>query len=157
MGSDWRPSIHPPHPQGKLCAPVSASSSVSVHGFRQVVSDRGCGRGDFGAAALLCLSDWAASINLKDTYFHVPVNRRFLRFGWRGLLYENVVLPFGLCMDPLIFTLMRSRCKPSSTCGGFIPSSTWMIFSSWGSPRASDDGPQNPLEWDLSSTTKNCP
>ena len=29
------------------------------------------------AAALLRLGDWAASINLKDAYFHIPVNLRF--------------------------------------------------------------------------------
>ena len=56
------------------------------------------------AAALLRPDDWAASINLKDAYFHIPVNRRFLRFGWRGLLYEYVVLPFSLCLTLYIFT-----------------------------------------------------
>ena len=34
------------------------------------------------AASLLCPGDWAASIDLKDAYFHVSVNRRFLCFGW---------------------------------------------------------------------------
>ena len=61
------------------------------------------------AASLLRPSDWAASIDLKDAYFHVGVNRRFrrfLRFGWQGLLYEYLVLPFGLCLAPLIFTLV---------------------------------------------------
>ena len=35
-------------------------------------------------AALLRPGNWAASIDLKDAYFHIPVNRRFrcyLRFG----------------------------------------------------------------------------
>ena len=61
------------------------------------------------AAALLRPGDWTASIDLKDAYFHIPINRRFrrfLRFGWRGRLYEYLVLPFGLCLAPLIFTLM---------------------------------------------------
>ena len=58
------------------------------------------------AAALLRPDDWAATIDLKDAYFHIPVNRRFLRFGWRGLLYEYLVLPFGLCLAPYIFTLV---------------------------------------------------
>ena len=60
-------------------------------------------------ALLLRHGDWAASIDLKDAYFHISVNRRFrrfLRFGWRGLLYEYLVLPFGLCIAPLIFTLV---------------------------------------------------
>jgi hypothetical protein len=34
--------------------------------------------------------DWAASINLKDA------DRKYLRFGCRGRLYQFCVLPFGL-------------------------------------------------------------
>jgi hypothetical protein len=33
--------------------------------------------------------DWAASIDLKDAYFHVPIAkdaRKYLQFGWRGCL-----------------------------------------------------------------------
>ena len=36
-------------------------------------------------ALLLRPGDWTASIDLKDAFFHIPVNRRFrrlLRFGW---------------------------------------------------------------------------
>jgi hypothetical protein len=43
--------------------------------------------------------DWAASIDLRDAYFHVPIHpedRKFLRFGWRGRLFQFCVLPFGL-------------------------------------------------------------
>jgi hypothetical protein len=43
--------------------------------------------------------DWAGSIDLRDAYFHVPIHaadRKFLRFGWRGCLYQFCVLPFGL-------------------------------------------------------------
>jgi hypothetical protein len=34
--------------------------------------------------------DWAASIDLRDAYFHVPIHaadRKYLRFGWRGRLF----------------------------------------------------------------------
>ena len=58
-------------------------------------------------ASLLRLGDWAATIDLKDAYFHLPIHhrfRRFLRFGWRGKIYEYLVLPFGLCVAPFIFT-----------------------------------------------------
>lgn len=61
------------------------------------------------AAYLLRPGDWATSIDLKDVYFHISVNRRFRRFlrlRWRGLLYEYLVLPLGLCLAPLIFTLV---------------------------------------------------
>jgi hypothetical protein len=43
--------------------------------------------------------DWAASIDLRDAYFHVPIHaadRKYLRFGWRGRLFQFCVLPFGL-------------------------------------------------------------
>ena len=53
-------------------------------------------------ASLLRPGDWMASIDLKDAYFHIPVNRRFrrlLRFGWRGRLYQYLVIPFGLCVS----------------------------------------------------------
>ena len=51
--------------------------------------------------------DFGASIDLKDAYFHLrihPSQRKFLRFIWRGKLYEFLVLPFGLCTAPFIFT-----------------------------------------------------
>jgi hypothetical protein len=43
--------------------------------------------------------DWAASIDLRDAYFHISIHaedRKFLRFGWRGRLFQFCVLPFGL-------------------------------------------------------------
>ena len=58
-------------------------------------------------ASLLRLGDWAATIDLKDAYFHVPIHhsfRRYLRFGWKGRIYEFLVLPFGICIAPFIFT-----------------------------------------------------
>lgn len=58
---------------------------------------------------LLQESDWAASIDLRDAYFHVSVSRRFhrfMRFGWRKRLYQFLVLPFGLCTAPFVFTML---------------------------------------------------
>jgi hypothetical protein len=43
--------------------------------------------------------DWAASIDLRDAYFHIPIHagdRKFLRFGWKGHLFQFCILPFGL-------------------------------------------------------------
>ena len=65
-------------------------------------------------ALLLRPGDWTASIDLKDAYFHVPINRRFrrfLRFGWKGKLYQFLVLPFGLCTAPLVFTMVTKPLK----------------------------------------------
>ena len=59
------------------------------------------------AASLLRPGDWAATVDLKDAYFHVSIHKRFrryLRFGWRGKIYEFLVLPFGICIAPFVFT-----------------------------------------------------
>ena len=64
---------------------------------------------DKDVAFLLRPGDWAATIDLKDAYFHVSVHhrhRRFLRFGWKGKLYQYLVLPFGLGWAPFIFTML---------------------------------------------------
>ena len=58
---------------------------------------------------LLQEGDWAASVDLRDAYFHVGVNRRlrrFLRFGWKKRLYQYLLLPFGLCLAPFVFTML---------------------------------------------------
>ena len=60
-------------------------------------------------AILLRPGDWAASVDLKDAYFHIPLNRRsrrFLRFGWKKKLYQFLVLPFGLSTAPFVFTMV---------------------------------------------------
>ena len=51
--------------------------------------------------------DWASSIDLTDAYFHLlmhPKDRRWLRFVWKGTVYQFRALPFGLSLAPLIFT-----------------------------------------------------
>jgi hypothetical protein len=68
--------------------------------------------------------DWAASINLQDAYFHVPIAmaaRKYLRFGWRGRLYQFSVLPFSL--SPGGFHDQVVACPwvlPLGRCGCFI-------------------------------------
>jgi len=56
---------------------------------------------------LLSPGDFLATIDLEDTYFLLPVHqndRKFLRFRFRGQLFEFRVLPFGLASAPFIFT-----------------------------------------------------
>ena len=51
--------------------------------------------------------DWAATIDPKDAYLHVPIaaqHRRFLRFWWKGSSYQFRRLPFGLSSAPRTFT-----------------------------------------------------
>lgn len=48
-----------------------------------------------------------ATIDLKDAYFLVAINKtskKFLRFRFQGNTYEFQCLPFGLSLAPLIFT-----------------------------------------------------
>ncbi len=55
----------------------------------------------------ICPGDWFMSLDLKDEYFHIqvsPHNRRFLRFAFEGVAYQNKVLPFGLSLAPRTFT-----------------------------------------------------
>ena len=50
-----------------------------------------------------------AGLDLKDTLLHVPMHakvKKFLRFKWKGKLYEWQVLPFGLKCSPQILTFM---------------------------------------------------
>ena len=51
--------------------------------------------------------DWMASIDLKEAYLQVPVHpasRHFLRFMFRGTVYQFKALCFGLSMAPQVFT-----------------------------------------------------
>ena len=48
-----------------------------------------------------------AGLDLKDAFLHVPMRaqvKKFLRFKWKGKLYELQVLPFGLKCSPRILT-----------------------------------------------------
>lgn len=48
-----------------------------------------------------------SSIDLSDAYFTVPIHmdsRRFLRFRWKGKLYQFTALPNGLACAPRLFT-----------------------------------------------------
>ena len=50
---------------------------------------------------------YMASIDLKDAYYTVNVNkhfRKYLRFIWKGQLFEYTCLPNGLACAPRLFT-----------------------------------------------------
>lgn len=51
--------------------------------------------------------DWFLKLDLKDAYLTVPVNRsqqKYLRFAWRGRVYQFGCMAFGLSPAPRIFT-----------------------------------------------------
>ena len=48
-----------------------------------------------------------SSIDLKDAYYSVPIvkhHRKFLRFSWRGQLWQFDSMPNGLALTPRKFT-----------------------------------------------------
>ena len=48
-----------------------------------------------------------ASIDLKDAYYSVPIistDRKFLKFEWKGTLYQFACFPNGLALCPRKFT-----------------------------------------------------
>jgi len=50
---------------------------------------------------------YMASIDLKDAYYSVPIHRddqKYLKFKWKGVLYQFTALPNGLSSGPRIFT-----------------------------------------------------
>ena len=86
-------------------------------GFRPVINSSGLNlyikKKTFRMASLKDVSqtlrkgDWAATMDLKDAYLHVPIvseHRRFLRFWWRGNKFQFRRLPFGLSSAPRTFT-----------------------------------------------------
>lgn len=56
---------------------------------------------------ILRQGDYMCKIDLKDAYYHVPLHphsRKFIRFRWKGKLYEGLCLMFGLGPAPRKFT-----------------------------------------------------
>ena len=50
---------------------------------------------------------WMGSIDLKDAYYSVlmhPHDRKFLRFRWKGILYQFKAMPNGISCAPYFFT-----------------------------------------------------
>lgn len=51
--------------------------------------------------------DWMVKVDLKDAYFTVAIEKtfkKFLRFRWRGRIYEFNCMAFGLAPAPRVFT-----------------------------------------------------
>lgn len=54
---------------------------------------------------------WGVSLDLEDAYFHVPIHpnyRKYLRFSFRGQVYQFRAMPFGLATAPRVFTKLMA-------------------------------------------------
>ena len=59
------------------------------------------------AIKLVTPGSFLASIDLRDAYYTVPVateHTKFLKFSWRGILYQFLAVPNGLSSAPREFT-----------------------------------------------------
>ena len=57
--------------------------------------------------SVLQKGDFLCKIDLQDAYLTIPVAKKarvYLRFLWKGKLYQFTCLPFGLASSPRIFT-----------------------------------------------------
>ena len=58
--------------------------------------------------------EWVTSIDLKDAYFHIPIqeqSRKYLRFHVQGKTYQFKALPFSLSTASLEFTVVAKEVK----------------------------------------------
>lgn len=75
------------------------------------------------AIRLLEKDNYMASIDIKDSYFLIPIakdHRKFLRFRFEGVLYEFECLPFGLSVAPYVFTKSLKPVMEFLRSKGFI-------------------------------------
>ena len=59
------------------------------------------------ARSLLRKGDYMMKLDLKDAYYGVPIHpesSKYLRFQFKGTIYEFRCLPFGLSLAPRVFT-----------------------------------------------------
>ena len=78
---------------------------------------------------------YMTSLDLKDAYYSIPIapqHQRFLKFIWKGVLYQFRCLPMGLTSSPRIFTkalkpvfaYLRGQCGIS--CASYIDDSLYL-------------------------------
>ncbi|CAB4037756.1 Hypothetical predicted protein [Paramuricea clavata] len=75
------------------------------------------------------------SIDLRDAYYSVPIppeHRKYLKFMWRGVLYQFTSLPMGLTSSPRLFTKIMKpvfatlHSRYGHCCLGYIDDSIYI-------------------------------
>ena len=70
-----------------------------------------------------------SSIDLHNAYYSIPSFRKYLKFAWRGFLFQFCALPMGLTSSPRIFTKVLKpvfatlRSQYGHNCLGYIDNS----------------------------------
>ena len=62
------------------------------------------------------MDNWTAKVNLKDAYFMIPIaleDREFLKFRWKGLMFQLNSLPLDLSSALWVFT--KTTCPIAAT------------------------------------------
>ena len=72
--------------------------------------------------ASLIPREWVSSIDLADTYLHIPIHpnsRKYLRFCHRSQVFQFTSLPFRLATAPQVFTMIVKEVKLMALSRGF--------------------------------------
>ena len=75
------------------------------------------------ALTLITNDCFMTSLDLKDAYYSVPIceeHRKWLRFQWRGRLFEYNALPNELASAPMLFTKLMKPVYASLRAKGHI-------------------------------------
>ena len=62
----------------------------------------------------ICKGEWVVSVDLTDTYFHIPIHQKsqnLLQFHLGGRSFQFRALPFGIATAPLEFTRIAREVK----------------------------------------------
>ena len=77
----------------------------------------------WSAVRLMTFNCFMASLDLKDAYYSVPIaneHKKYLRFYWRGKLFQYTCMPNGLASAPRYFTKLLKPVYSSLRKKGFL-------------------------------------
>jgi len=109
-------SVVDPCPQQFISTLFLVEKAAGTGKFRPVINLKALNRflpreefqmeGLHTARSLLRKGDYMMKLDLKDAYYAVPIHpesRKYLRFQFKGTIYEFRCLPFGLSLAPRVF------------------------------------------------------